>query len=63
MEISIPDNLSPIDCGVDSQPRNSRQNLRQDVCMGDGDAFTVKGAEVRVKEVPESPSAGTRCHV
>lgn len=25
--------------------------------MGDGDAFTVKGAEVRVKEVPESPSA------
>lgn len=30
-EISISDNLSPIDRGVDSQSRNSRQSLRQDI--------------------------------
>lgn len=38
--------------------RSSRRYSGQDIHMVDGDAFAVKGTEVKVtKEVPESPSA------
>lgn len=38
--------------------RSSRRYSGQDIHMVDGDAFAVKGMEVKItKEVPESPSA------
>lgn len=54
----MPDDLPWIDRDVDPEPRSSRRRLQQDIRTDKGDTFTVKGMEVKVKEVPESPSAG-----
>lgn len=44
------DDLTWINRGVDSELSSSRQNPRQDMYMTDSDAFTIKGAEVRVSK-------------